>query len=167
MKHDDLMNRLRKGALVLPVAALPVLASSASAQDVRSGQDEYKVVINHEEQYSIWSAEQRMSRPWRETGETCTLKGCTAYIEEVWTDMRPLSLRKQMEEAGLERDEMKYKVVINHEEQYSIWSGEQDVRGTWRETGQTCAFDDCMDYIEEVWTDMRPLSLRKQLGEEK
>ena len=58
----------------------------------------YQVVINHEEQYSLRLADQEVEGRWRPTGETCSLKACQAYIEEVWTDMRPLSLRKKLEE---------------------------------------------------------------------
>jgi MbtH protein len=58
----------------------------------------YKVVVNHEEQYSIWPADRELPLGWREAGQQGTKAECLAYIEEVWTDMRPLSLRKQMEE---------------------------------------------------------------------
>ena len=57
----------------------------------------YTVVVNHEEQYSIWFAGRDIPLGWREVGKTGTKAECLAYIEEVWTDMRPLSLRKQME----------------------------------------------------------------------
>ena len=57
----------------------------------------YKVVINHEDQYSIWPAERPNPPGWRDAGKTGKKKDCLAYIQEVWTDMRPLSLRKQME----------------------------------------------------------------------
>jgi MbtH protein len=60
----------------------------------------YKVVVNHEEQYSIWPAEREAPLGWREVGKTGTQQDCLAYIKEVWTDMRPLSLRKKMEESG-------------------------------------------------------------------
>ena len=56
----------------------------------------YSVVINHEEQYSIWPADREVPRGWKAVGETGTKRQCLDYIEEVWTDMRPLSLRKQM-----------------------------------------------------------------------
>ena len=49
----------------------------------------YKVVINHEEQYSIVPTDQTLSRGWREVGKIGTQKECLNYIEEVWTDMRP------------------------------------------------------------------------------
>jgi len=58
----------------------------------------YRVVVNHEEQYSIWPAERDLPLGWREAGKNGSKQECLAYIEEVWTDMRPLSLRKQMEE---------------------------------------------------------------------
>lgn len=56
----------------------------------------YKVVSNHEEQYSIWPAHRELPLGWREVGKSGTKAECLAYIEEVWTDMRPLSLRKKM-----------------------------------------------------------------------
>ncbi len=58
----------------------------------------YKVVLNHEEQYSIWFADRENALGWRDAGKVGTKKECLAYIDEVWTDMRPLSLRKHMEE---------------------------------------------------------------------
>ena len=54
-----------------------------------------------------------------------------------------------------------YKVVVNHEEQYSIWPDYRPVPAGWREAGKTGLKADCLAYIKEVWTDMRPLSLRK------
>lgn len=56
----------------------------------------YKVVLNHEEQYSIWFADREAPAGWREVGKTGTKAECTAYIDEVWTDMRPQSLRIAM-----------------------------------------------------------------------
>lgn len=58
----------------------------------------YKVVINHEEQYSIWPADRENPLGWNDVGVSGTKDECLAHIEEVWTDMRPLSLRKKMEE---------------------------------------------------------------------
>jgi MbtH protein len=60
----------------------------------------YKVVINHEEQYSLWPADRENAPGWRDTGKEGPKAECLAFIEEVWTDMRPLSLRKQMEARG-------------------------------------------------------------------
>lgn len=60
----------------------------------------YTVVVNHEEQYSIWFADQELPLGWRMVGKSGPKAECLAYIEEVWTDMRPLSLRKKMEETA-------------------------------------------------------------------
>ena len=61
----------------------------------------YKVVLNHEEQYSIWPAEREVPRGWRTAGKSGTKRECLAYIEQVWTDMRPLSLRRLMDKDGI------------------------------------------------------------------
>jgi uncharacterized protein YbdZ (MbtH family) len=58
----------------------------------------YKVVMNHEEQYSIWPDYKELPKGWKHVGKTALKAECLAYIKEVWTDMRPLSLRKKMEE---------------------------------------------------------------------
>jgi MbtH protein len=58
----------------------------------------YKVVVNHEEQYSVWPADREIPLGWTAVGKEGLKDECLAYIEEVWTDMRPLSLRKKMEE---------------------------------------------------------------------
>jgi MbtH protein len=58
----------------------------------------YKVVVNHEEQYSIWPADRDNSLGWTDAGFTGTRQECLNYINEVWQDMRPLSLRKAIEE---------------------------------------------------------------------
>lgn len=60
----------------------------------------YKVVVNHEEQYSIWPANRENAPGWRDAGLSGKKAECLAYIERVWTDMRPLSLRRQMDEAA-------------------------------------------------------------------
>ncbi|QEH34733.1 MbtH-like protein [Aquisphaera giovannonii] len=60
----------------------------------------YRVVRNHEEQYSIWFTDRELPPGWDEAGRSGTKDECLAYIEEVWTDMRPLSLRKRMDEAS-------------------------------------------------------------------
>jgi MbtH protein len=60
----------------------------------------YKVVLNHEEQYSIWPAARENAPGWSDEGKTGTKAECLQYIKEVWTDMRPLSLRKRMAAAA-------------------------------------------------------------------
>ncbi|MCZ6800387.1 MAG: MbtH family NRPS accessory protein [Nitrospirae bacterium] len=61
-------------------------------------QTTYKVVINHEEQYSIWPESRENALGWRDVGKSGLKADCLAFIKEVWTDMRPLSLKKKMEE---------------------------------------------------------------------
>lgn len=58
----------------------------------------FTVVINHEEQYSIWHAGRAIPNGWKEVGVTGSKQHCLAHIERVWTDMRPLSLRIKMAE---------------------------------------------------------------------
>lgn len=58
----------------------------------------YKVVVNHEEQYSIWPEYKENPPGWNDAGKAGPKSECLAHIKEVWTDMRPLSLRKKMEE---------------------------------------------------------------------
>lgn len=60
----------------------------------------YIVVVNHEEQYSIWFEDRELPLGWNEAGKSGSKEECLAYIKEVWTDMRPLSLRKEMENAA-------------------------------------------------------------------
>ena len=56
----------------------------------------HAVVINDEEQYSIWPVGRDLPAGWRRDGFTGTEEECLAYIEETWTDMRPASLRRWM-----------------------------------------------------------------------
>ena len=65
--------------------------------DSLASRDPHKVVVNHEEQYSIWPAHRASPPGWRDTGKIGSKAECLAYVREVWTDMRPLSLRRQMD----------------------------------------------------------------------
>lgn len=60
----------------------------------------YQVVVNSEEQYSIWPADRSLPEGWRGVGFEGTREGCLERIREIWVDMRPLSLRRQMDSAG-------------------------------------------------------------------
>lgn len=62
-----------------------------------------------------------------------------------------------------EQDNTIYRAVVNHEEQYSIWPSHRELPLGWRDAGKSGTKDECLKYIEEVWTDMRPLSLRRQM----
>jgi MbtH protein len=62
----------------------------------------YSVVVNHEEQYSIWLSGKELPPGWTETEKRGPRSECLAYIEEIWTDIRPLSLRRRLERDGAE-----------------------------------------------------------------
>ena len=58
-----------------------------------------------------------------------------------------------------------WRVVLNDEEQYSIWPAGQAVPAGWRPVGAERPKDECLAYIDEAWTDMRPKSLRDKIRE--
>lgn len=60
-------------------------------------------------------------------------------------------------------EQITYLVVVNHEEQYSIWPDYKDIPKGWKAVGKSGPKKECLDYINEVWVDMRPLSLRRQM----
>jgi len=64
-----------------------------------------------------------------------------------------------------DEDVRTYVVVVNDEEQYSIWLADKEVPAGWRQAGKSGRKADCLAFIKEAWTDMRPLSLRKAMGE--
>jgi MbtH protein len=66
--------------------------------DERDDTTTYKVVVNHEEQYSIWPAYKENALGWRDAGKAGSKQECLDHIKEVWTDMRPLSLRRKMDQ---------------------------------------------------------------------
>ena len=68
--------------------------------DDREDNSIYKVVVNHEKQCSIWPVDRENALGWLDVGKSGTKAECLAYIGEVWTDMRPLSLQKRMETTG-------------------------------------------------------------------
>ncbi|MEU3162790.1 MbtH family protein [Streptosporangium sp. NPDC006930] len=55
---------------------------------------------------------------------------------------------------------MGHRVVVNHEEQYSIWPDGRDLPDGWREEGVSGTKEECLAHIDRVWTDLRPLSAR-------
>lgn len=69
-----------------------------SQDDAASRTTIYRVVVNDEEQYSLWPEHRELPSGWRAEGTTGTEADCLAHIERVWTDMRPLSLRRAMGE---------------------------------------------------------------------
>lgn len=61
-------------------------------------------------------------------------------------------------------DDVTYAVVRNHEEQYSIWPVNREVPAGWEQVGETGPKQHCLDHIDQVWVDMRPLSLRRAMA---
>ena len=70
--------------------------AAEQADDVRT----YTVLVNEEEQYSLWQADLSVPDGWRAVGKVGTKQECLDYVRAVWTDMRPLSLRKAMADQG-------------------------------------------------------------------
>ncbi|QFU89754.1 MbtH family NRPS accessory protein [Amycolatopsis sp. YIM 10] len=57
-------------------------------------------------------------------------------------------------------------VVVNDEEQYSVWFADRELPAGWRSEGTSGTREECLDHIERIWTDMRPLSLRRRMAAE-
>lgn len=124
----------------------------------------YKVVLNHEEQYSIWPANRENALGWRDAGKVGNKAECLAYIKEVWTDMRPLSLRKKMEEDAQrartrkETVEEKPKAQTERESLVKRLSeGEHPLEAGIRPERTAEAFKKCVDrgYVHVRFTDTR------------
>ena len=64
---------------------------------------------------------------------------------------------------GDDLDDLTYNVVVNHEEQYSIWPVDRDLPNGWHTAGKSGSKAECLSHISDVWTDMRPLSLRQKI----
>jgi MbtH protein len=70
--------------------------------------------------------------------------------------------------AGEQNDDARtYTVLVNEEEQYSLWLADLSVPAGWRAVGKVGTKQECLDYVRTVWIDMRPLSLRKAMSERK
>jgi MbtH protein len=63
-------------------------------------------------------------------------------------------------------DDRTYLVVLNDEEQYSIWWADRDLPAGWHAEGTEGTRAECLTHIDEVWTDMRPLSLRRRMSQQ-
>ncbi len=68
-----------------------------------------------------------------------------------------------MSQRDKESDDIAYKVVVNQEEQYSIWPVNKDLPAGWKYAGKEGKKEECLAFIEENWTDMRPRSLREKM----
>jgi MbtH protein len=76
--------------------------------------------------------------------------------------------RERQVEGGsmIDEDSAQYAVVINDEEQYSIWLSDRPPPAGWREVGMSGSKAQCLNHIETVWTDLRPRSLRQWLSDQ-
>lgn len=61
------------------------------------------------------------------------------------------------------RDDITYRVLVNDEEQYSLWPAHLDIPAGWRTEGPTGTQEECATYVDEAWTDMRPRTLREHM----
>jgi MbtH protein len=77
---------------------------------------EVKVVVNHEEQYSIWPADRENPAGWRDVGKSGAKAECLEFIKQVWTDMRPLSLQRRMDGDRSSNDSTASRTVPGSEE---------------------------------------------------
>ncbi len=71
--------------------------NDSTQKEPQTQEVQYYVVKNHEEQYSIWPTYKQIPKGWKIIGDARTKEECLSYIELTWTDMRPLSLRNQMQ----------------------------------------------------------------------
>jgi len=130
----------------------------------------YKVVVNHEEQYSIWPEyKKEIPLGWKEVGKSGPKAECLAYIKEVWTDMRPLSLRKKMAEMEARRDEIEAENRRRAEEAKRrpkdprddlvkyLSEGDHPVEASIRPERTVKGFKECIDrgYVHIKFTDTR------------
>lgn len=121
----------------------------------------YRAVVNHEEQYAIWPVDRELPLGWSDAGKVGLKPEVLAWIEEVWTDMRPMSLRKKMEESERDRqgadihaqpkritiEEKIYRVVVTPDGQYAPWPVEWELRRGWVDTGMQGVAEDIIHQI--------------------
>src|SRR5215217_3485715 len=121
----------------------------------------YKVVLNHEEQYSIWPEYKANPPGWRDGGKVGLKPECLAFIKEVWTDMRPLSLRKKMEEMARNPPPPPPPVDPNAEKEKSLvdrlCEGEHRVEAGLRPEKTVKLFKEAIDrnYVHVKFTETR------------
>ena len=66
---------------------------------------------------------------------------------------------------NMTEEDFEYQVLVNHEEQYSLWPTFRDIPNGWKQVGPIGTKQECLDYVNEVWTDITPLSVRKRIAE--
>ena len=78
-----------------------------------------------------------------------------------------MARKKQQKSAPSDQDNTRYCVVVNSEEQYSYWFADGQLPVGWKSTGFTGTRAECLQEVDNIWTDMRPLSVRKSLEQQK
>ena len=68
------------------------------------------VLVNHEEQHSLWPAFADVPAGWRVVYGEADRAACLDYIEQNWTDIRPKSLRERLEREGLKKRRLNWGV---------------------------------------------------------
>ena len=66
---------------------------------------------------------------------------------------------------NMTEEDFEYQVLVNHEEQYSLWPTFRDIPNGWQQVGPIGTKQECLDYVNEVWADITPLSVRKRMAE--
>jgi len=119
----------------------------------------YKVVRNHEEQYSIWPEYKENPLGWEDAGKAGPKAECLAYIKEVWTDMRPLSLRKKMEDLAKNPPPARAPTTIEPQESLvdRLCEGDHPVAISLRPNVSAKAFKEAIDtgYVRVKFTDTK------------
>lgn len=75
---------------------MEVNAEKNIKKSLNDDKEQFLVLMNHEGQYSLWPSYKSIPVGWKEVFSENTKEKCLAYVENVWTDMRPLSLQKKM-----------------------------------------------------------------------
>src|SRR5687767_4070620 len=122
--------------------------------DEREDRTIYRVVVNIEEQYSIWPVDRELPLGWTDTGKRGTKEEVLAWIEVVWPvdERRPLSLRRKMEENGRE-DTRAYQAVLDlYSGRYYPWLLEREVPVGFRGTGKTGLWNEVNDWVRQMPT---------------
>jgi MbtH protein len=74
------------------------------------------------------------------------------------------TVRRKDADVVEQRKSAEFQVVVNDEEQYSIWRADCDLPAGWRSAGVSGSREECLEHIARVWVDMRPLSVRRHAG---
>lgn len=67
-----------------------------NTMDENQSEDQFLVVVNHEEQYSVWPADRELPAGWQAEGTSGSREACLAHVDEIWTDITPKSVRERL-----------------------------------------------------------------------